>query len=484
MEKKADVGLIGLAVMGENLVINMESKGFRVAVFNRTLEKVDKFLEGRAKGKNIIGVPTLEELVDSLKRPRKVILLVKAGSPVDDYIDVLVNLLEEGDIIIDSGNSYFKDTIRRTQYVESKGLLYVGTGISGGEEGALKGPSLMPGGSDKAWPIVKDLFQAVAAKVNDGTPCCEWVGRDGAGHFVKMVHNGIEYDDMELISEAYSLMKNILILSDDEISEVFSAWNKTELNSYLIEATSLILKKKDEDGTPLVGKILDVAGQKGTGKWTCLESLDEAVPLTLIAESVYSRFLSSLKEERTLASSYYEHPSIMFDGDKLEMIEDIRRALLASKIISYAQGFVLMRTAQKNYNWELNLGEIALMWRGGCIIRSVFLDRIKDAFSKNPDLHNLILDSYFHGLIPTLIPSMRNVIIVATKNGVSIPAFSSALCYFDGYTSKNLSANLIQAQRDFFGAHTFERVDKKRGVFFHANWTGEGGETSASTYNA
>ena len=484
MVKKADIGLIGLAVMGENLVMNMESKGYRVAVFNRTVSKVDKFISGRASGHNIIGVHSLEELAASLERPRKVVLLVKAGEPVDHYIDALLDVLEEGDVIIDSGNSYFKDTIRRTEYVESRGLLYIGTGISGGEEGALKGPSLMPGGSEKAWPLVKDIFQAVAAKVEDGTPCCDWVGANGAGHFVKMVHNGIEYGDMQLISEAYSLMNNLLGLSADDLAEVFSSWNKTELDSYLIEITSEIFRVKDSDGLPLVDKILDAAGQKGTGKWTCLESLDEGIPLTLIAEAVYSRCLSALKSERVIASDAYNIGRHQFNGDKAQMIEDIRCALLASKIISYAQGYALMRSAESLYGWNLNLGEIALMWRGGCIIRSTFLGRIKEAFDRNPALSNLILDPYFKEKLISLIPSWRRVVAAAASYGVPAPAFSSALSYFDGYTSKTLPANLLQAQRDYFGAHTFERVDNERGCFFHANWTGEGGETAASTYNA
>ncbi len=484
MEKKADIGLIGLAVMGENLVMNMESKGYRVAVFNRTVSKVDKFISGRASGRNIIGVHSLSELAASLERPRKVILLVKAGEPVDNYINELVDILEEGDVIIDSGNSYFKDTIRRTAYVESKGLLFIGTGISGGEEGALKGPSLMPGGSEKAWPLVKDIFQAVAAKVDDGTPCCDWVGQGGAGHFVKMVHNGIEYGDMQLICEAYSLMRNLLGLSADELADVFADWNKTDLNSYLIEITSGIFRKKDEDGAPLIDRILDRAGQKGTGKWTCLESLDEGVPLTLIAEAVYSRCLSAMKDERLAASGVYRKEKVAYDGDRNAMIADIRNALLASKIISYAQGYSLMRSAESVYGWNLDLGSIALMWRGGCIIRSTFLGRIKEAFDADPGLSNLLLDPYFRDTLKSLIPSWRRVVAASAMHGIPSPAFSSALSYFDGYTSAVLPANLLQAQRDFFGAHTFERVDRERGEFFHANWTGEGGSTSASTYNA
>lgn len=483
MEAKSDIGLIGLAVMGENLAINIESKGYSVSVFNRTTEKVDKFINGRAKGKNIIGVHSLKELADSIRRPRKIILLVKAGNPVDEYIEALLDILEEGDIIIDSGNSYFKDTIRRTKYVEGKRLLFIGTGISGGEEGALKGPSLMPGGSEKAWPYVKNIFQAVAAKVDCEIPCCEWIGNDGAGHFVKMVHNGIEYGDMQLICEAYSLMKNLLGLDSNELYDVFSAWNKTELDSYLIEITKEIFQKKDDDGQPLVEKILDTAGQKGTGKWTGMESLDESVPLTLITEAVYSRCLSAMKDERLIAATSYENVERMkFEGDRREFIEDIRKALLASKIISYAQGFALLRSAEKIYGWELDLGGIALLWRGGCIIRSIFLDNINAAFKRNSQLSNLLLDSYFNNLMYSLIPSWRRVVSTAALHGVSIPAFSSALSYFDGYTAKELPANLLQAQRDYFGAHTFERKDRERGLFFHADWTGESGETAASTY--
>ena len=484
MKKKADIGLIGLAVMGENLVMNMESKGFTVAVFNRTVEKVDAFTSGRAKGKNIIGCHSIQELADNLERPRKVLLLVKAGQAVDDFIEKLIPVLEPGDVIIDSGNSHFPDTIRRCEYVESKGLLYIGTGISGGEEGALKGPSMMPGGSDAAWPLVKPIFQAVSAKVEDGSPCCDWVGNGGAGHFVKMVHNGIEYGDMQLICEAYQLMKDLLGMTPDEMHEVFTAWNKTELDSYLIQITSEILAKKDEDGKPLVDKILDTAGQKGTGKWTGIAALDEGVPLTLIGEAVFARCLSAMKAERVEASAEYKVKREKYTGDKKAMIEDIRKALLASKIISYAQGYVLMKAAAKNYGWKLNYGGIALMWRGGCIIRSTFLGKIKEAFDKNPELSNLLLDPYFKSLVESLLPSWRKVVANAALCGIPTPAFSSALSYFDGYTTDRLPANLLQAQRDYFGAHTYERVDQERGKFFHTNWTGEGGSTSASTYNA
>lgn len=480
----ADIGLIGLAVMGENLVMNMESKGFTVAVFNRTTSKVENFVNGRAKGKNIIGTYSLEELVQSLKKPRRIMMMVKAGSAVDSLIDQLLPLLEEGDILIDGGNSHFPDTIRRCKYVESKGMLYIGTGVSGGEEGALKGPSMMPGGSPAAWPHVKPIFQAICAKVEDGTPCCDWVGEDGAGHFVKMVHNGIEYGDMQLICEAYQLMRDGLGMSADEMHEVFAQWNKTELDSYLIEITRDILAYKDTDGKPIVDKILDTAGQKGTGKWTGMAALDEGVPLTLIGEAVFARCLSAMKSERVEASQLFPAADHAITCDKAAFIEDIRKALYASKIISYAQGYTLMRAAAKNYGWNLNYGGIALMWRGGCIIRSVFLGKIKEAYDRDPQLSNLLLDPYFKNTIQGLIPAWRNVVSEAVKHGIPMPAFSSALSYFDGYTTEKLPANLLQAQRDYFGAHTYERLDAPRGEFFHTNWTGHGGSTSASTYNA
>lgn len=484
MDRKADIGLIGLAVMGENIVMNMESKGFTVAVYNRTVSKVDDFVNGRAKGLNIIGTHSLKELADSLAKPRKVMMLVKAGNPVDDYIEQLLGVLEPGDVIIDGGNSHFPDTIRRTAYVESKGLLYVGTGVSGGEEGALKGPSMMPGGSPEAWPLVKPIFQSICAKVEDGTPCCDWVGSNGAGHFVKMVHNGIEYGDMQLICEAYQLMKDMLGMSADEMHEVFAQWNKTELDSYLIQITSEILARKDEDGQPLVDKILDTAGQKGTGKWTAISALDEGVPLTLIGEAVFARCLSAMKAQRVEADNAFGIERGRYEGDKAAMVEDIRKALLASKIISYAQGYVLMESAAKTYGWDLNYGSIALLWRGGCIIRSTFLGKIKEAFDRNPELSNLLLDPYFKDTVKALVPSWRKVVANATLCGIPVPTFSSALSYFDGYTSSRLPANLLQAQRDYFGAHTYERVDSERGRFFHTNWTGEGGSTSATTYNA
>jgi 6-phosphogluconate dehydrogenase len=482
MEKLADIGLIGLAVMGENLVLNMESKGFTVAVFNRTVEKVDRFIEGRGKGKHFIGTHSVEELVKSLKRPRKVMMLVKAGQAVDDFIEKLIPYLEKGDIIIDGGNSHFPDTIRRTEYVESKGLLYIGTGVSGGEEGALLGPSIMPGGSNDAWPHVKPVFQAIAAKVFDGSPCCDWVGENGAGHFVKMVHNGIEYGDMQLICEAYQIMKELLGMTPDEMHEVFREWNKGELDSYLIEITRDILAFKDEDGQPLVEKILDTAGQKGTGKWTAVAALDQGVPLTLIGEAVFARCLSAQKDERVRASKVLTGPAKKISGDKKAFINDIRDALYASKLVSYAQGYVLMRAAAGEYGWNLNNGGIALMWRGGCIIRSVFLGKIKEAFDKNPKLENLLLDPYFKEKIVSAQDGWRRVVASAAMHGIPVPAFSTALAYYDGYRSERLPANLLQAQRDYFGAHTYERTDKPRGQFFHTNWTGRGGETASSTY--
>ena len=484
MKKMADIGLIGLAVMGENLVMNMESKGFTVAVFNRTTSKVDDFVNGRAAGKNIIGCRSLEELVANLEKPRKVFMMIKAGAPVDALIDQLLPLLDDGDILIDGGNSHFPDTMRRTEYVESKGKLYIGTGVSGGEEGALKGPSLMPGGSPQAWPWVKPIFQSICAKVGNGEPCCDWVGENGAGHFVKMVHNGIEYGDMQLICEAYQLMRDLLKLSDDEMHEIFRKWNETELDSYLIEITGDILAYKDEDGSPLVEKILDTAGQKGTGKWTGSAALDEGVPLTLIGEAVFARCLSAMKEERVEAAKAFAREIPPFEGNKEEMVEAIRQALFASKIISYAQGYILMRTAAQHYGWNLNYGGIALMWRGGCIIRSAFLGKIKEAFDADPALNNLLLDPYFKKTIRELIPAWRKVAAAAVQYGIPAPAMTSALSYFDGYTTKRLPANLLQAQRDYFGAHTYERTDAPRGQFFHTNWTGHGGNTSASTYNA
>ena len=484
MKPVSDIGLIGLAVMGENLVLNMESKGFHVSVFNRTVEKVDKFMEGRGKGKNIYGARSLEDFVSSLKSPRKVFLMVKAGQAVDDFIDKLIPLLDKGDIIIDGGNTHFPDTTRRTAYVESKGLLYVGTGVSGGEEGALNGPSMMPGGSPAAWPYVKPIFQGICAKVADGTPCCDWVGEGGAGHFVKMVHNGIEYGDIQLICECYQIMKDILGMTNEEMHEVFAEWNKGDLDSYLIEITRDILAKKDEDGKYVLDYILDTAGQKGTGKWTAISALDEGVPLTLIGEAVFARCLSAMKEERTEASRAYDRQIPAFTGDRQAFIEAIRQALYASKIISYAQGYTLMRTAAAHYGWNLNYGGIALMWRGGCIIRSVFLGKIKEAYDQDPQLSNLLMAPYFRDTLKRLIPAWRKVAAAAMEYGIPAPAMTSALSYFDGYTTERLPANLLQAQRDYFGAHTYERVDAPRGTFFHTNWTGHGGNTAASTYNA
>ncbi len=484
MEKLADIGLIGLAVMGENLVLNMESKGFTVAVFNRTVEKVDHFVNGRGKGKNFIGAHSIEEFVKSIKRPRKVMMLVKAGKAVDDFIEKLLPYLEKGDIIIDGGNTHFPDTNRRTAYVESKGLLYIGTGVSGGEEGALKGPSIMPGGSKEAWKEVKPIFQSIAAKVEDGTPCCDWVGENGAGHFVKMVHNGIEYGDMQLICEAYQIMKDYLGMNADEMHEVFKKWNMGDLDSYLIEITRDIMAYKDEDGGPLVEKILDTAGQKGTGKWTGIAALDQGIPLTLIGEAVFARCLSAQKDERIRASKILTGPEKKFTGDKEAFINDIMHALYASKIVSYAQGYVLMRAAAAEYGWNLNYGGIALMWRGGCIIRSAFLGKIKVAFDTNPDLENLLLDPYFKEKVNQAQEGWRRVVSTAALQGIPVPAFSTALSYFDGYRTERLPANLLQAQRDYFGAHTYERTDKPRGQFFHTNWTGHGGNTASSTYNA
>jgi len=483
MEKLGDIGLIGLAVMGENLILNMESHGYTVAVFNRTVEKVDKFMDGRGAGKNFIGTHSIEELCKSLKRPRKVMLLVKAGAAVDSFIDQLIPHLEPGDIIIDGGNTHYPDTNRRTKYVEEKGLLYIGTGVSGGEEGALLGPSIMPGGSPDAWPHVKEIFQNISAKVEDGSPCCDWVGENGAGHFVKMVHNGIEYGDMQMICETYQIMKDLLGMSNKEMYEVFGEWNKGELDSYLIEITRDILAY-EENGEETVDVILDTAGQKGTGKWTAIAALDVGIPLTLIGEAVFARTLSAQKDERVRASKVLSGPKPEFKGDKKTFLEDLRKALFASKIVSYAQGYVLMRAAAEEYGWKLNNGGIALMWRGGCIIRSVFLGNIKEAFDNNPDLENLLLDPFFKEKIESAQASWRKVISTAIENGIPTPALATALNYFDGYRCERLPANLLQAQRDYFGAHTYERVDKSRGEWFHTNWTGRGGDTASSTYTA
>lgn len=482
---KQDIGLIGLAVMGENLVLNMESHGFSVAVYNRTIARVDDFINGRAKGKNIKGCYSVEELVDSLQKPRKIMLMVKAGKPVDDFIKLLLPYLDGGDIVIDGGNSHFPDSIRRTQYLQEKGFLFIGTGVSGGEEGALKGPSIMPGGSAGAWPLVKPIFQAIAAKVEDGSPCCQWVGSDGAGHFVKMVHNGIEYGDMQMICEAYALMEKGLGMSADEMHHVFAEWNKGELDSYLIEITrDIMAKRDDETGQPMIQVILDTAGQKGTGKWTSQEALDLGIPAMTIAEAVFARTMSAIKTERVTASKDLRGPDAKFEGDRAGLVEMIRQALYASKICSYAQGFQLMRAAAEEHAWKLNYGEIALMWRSGCIIRAQFLGKIKEAFDQEPNLANLLLSPYFRQVIENNQDAWRQVIAMAVRAGIPVPAFSSALAYYDSYRSERLPANLLQAQRDYFGAHTYERIDKPRGEFFHTNWTGTGGSTSSTTYNA
>ncbi|MGE4179333.1 MAG: decarboxylating NADP(+)-dependent phosphogluconate dehydrogenase [Limisphaerales bacterium] len=484
---QGDIAVIGLAVMGQNLILNMNDRGFVVVAYNRTTAKVDEFLANEAKGTAILGAHSLEEMIGQLKRPRRIMLMVKAGKPVDEFIDLLIPHLEPGDIVIDGGNSLFEDTNRRVRFLEGKGLLYVGTGVSGGEEGARHGPSIMPGGSSAAWPHVKPIFQAISAKVADGTPCCDWVGEAGAGHYVKMVHNGIEYGDMQLICEAYQLMKDGLGMSAEEMHQVFKTWNEGDLESYLIEITRDILAKQDEDGTPLVEKILDTAGQKGTGKWTVQNSAELGVPITLISEAVYSRCVSSLKDERVKAARKLKGPrAAMPQAKKPEakaaMVQDIRDALFASKIVSYAQGYMLMRAAAREYGWNLNYGGIALMWRGGCIIRSRFLGKIKEAYDANPKLMNLLLDDYFRAEIKRCQKGWRNVVSQAVKRGIPVPAFGTALAFFDGYRSARLPANLLQAQRDYFGAHTYERLDKPRGEFFHTNWTGTGGRVSSSTY--
>ena len=484
-DASCDIGLIGLAVMGQNLVLNMNDHGFKVAVFNRTVSKVDDFLANEAKGTQVVGAHSMEELAALLKRPRRVMLMVKAGDSVDQTIDHLLPFLEKGDIVIDGGNSLYTDSNRRTKDLAAKGILFIGTGVSGGEEGARFGPSIMPGGNPAAWPHVKEIFQAISAKVEDGTPCCDWVGENGAGHYVKMVHNGIEYGDMQLICEAYDLLQHGLGLTADELAEVFTEWNKGELDSYLIEISSHIFAKKDEDGTPLVDRILDTAGQKGTGKWTVFSSLDLGQPVTLIGESVFARCLSALKDERVEASKILQGPATKpAAGDRAAFIEDVRCALYCSKIISYAQGYMLLRAAAKENGWNLNMGGIALMWRGGCIIRSRFLGMIKIAYDKTPALENLLLDSFFYGVLNQYQASWRKGLVHAVELGVPTPAFSTALAFFDGYRTGRLPANLLQAQRDYFGAHTYERIDKPRGEFFHTNWTGRGGRTASSTYTA
>ncbi len=483
---KADIGLIGLAVMGQNLVLNMNDHGFKVAVFNRTISKVDDFLKNGARGTNVIGTHSLEEFVATLDKPRRVMLMVQAGKPVDDFIELLAQYLEPGDIIIDGGNSNYNDTIRRTRYVESKGLLYIGTGVSGGEEGARHGPSIMPGGSPAAWTHIKPIFQAIAAKVRrpDGgeDACCDWVGENGAGHYVKMVHNGIEYGDMQLICEAYQLLNEGLGLEPSEMQAIFDGWNKGKLESYLIEITRDILRFKDEDGSPLVEKILDVAEQKGTGKWTGISALDMGTPLTLVVEAVFGRALSSLKDERLNAARVLSGPHDQLPVDPDPFINDLEQALYASKIMSYTQGYMLFKAAAREYGWNLNYGGIALMWRGGCIIRSAFLGKIKEAFDDDPSLENLLLSPYFTEQVCSAQSGWRRVVALAVEAGVPVPAMSSALAFFDGYRHERLPANLLQAQRDYFGAHTYQRIDKPRGEYFHTNWTGRGGEITSTVW--
>ena len=480
----ADIGLIGLAVMGENLVLNMASNGCQVAVYNRTTSKVDNFIAGRAAGQPIVGTHSLEELCSKLKRPRRVMIMVKAGGAVDKVIEGLLPFLEPGDIVIDGGNSEFPDSIRRTNDLAEKKILFIGTGVSGGEEGALKGPSIMPGGNPDAWEHVKPIFQAIAAKTDKGEPCCEWVGRGGAGHFVKMVHNGIEYGDMQMICETYDMMKNGLGMSNQEMHEVFAKWNEGVLDSYLVEITRDILGYKDEDGVETVDVILDKAGQKGTGKWTAISALDVGQPLTLIGEAVFARCLSALKDERVEAAKVLDGPGTKFEGDKSAMVADLEQALYASKIVSYAQGYQLMRAISDEKDWGLDYGAIALMWRGGCIIRSAFLNNIRDAFEKDAELTNLLLDDFFQHAVENAQAAWRRVVSTAVTLGIPMPAISAALAYFDGYRTERLPANLLQAQRDYFGAHTYERIDKERSEFFHTNWTGRGGTTSSTTYNA
>ena len=484
MEPQGDIGLIGLAVMGQNLILNMNDHGFTVVAYNRTVEKVDEFLAKEAKGTKVLGAHSIAEMCSKLKKPRRVMMLVKAGQPVDDFIKQIVPHLEPGDIIIDGGNSLYQDTARRVKDVEARGLLYIGTGVSGGEEGARHGPSIMPGGSPAAWPHVKAIFQSVSAKVEGGVPCCDWVGEGGAGHYVKMVHNGIEYGDMQLICEAYNLMRDGLGMSADEMHRVFAEWNTGVLDSYLIEITRDILAFKEKDGTPLVDRILDTAGQKGTGKWTVIDSMELGIPITLIAEAVYSRCVSALKDDRVAASKVLTGPPAKLAvQDRKAFIDSIRDALYASKIISYSQGYMLMRAAAKEYKWNLNYGGIALMWRGGCIIRSRFLGKIKEAFDSNPALTNLLLAPYFKGEIDRAQAGWRDTVATAVRAGIPVPAFSTALSFYDSYRTARLPANLLQAQRDYFGAHTYERIDSPRGQFHHTNWTGRGGDTSSSTYN-
>lgn len=484
MSSTADIGLIGLAVMGQNLVLNMDDHGYTVAVFNRTTSKVDDFLAGPAANTNVVGTHSLEELVATLSKPKRVMLMIKAGAPVDSSIDQLLPLLDEGDIIIDGGNSNFQDTIRRTKRVEAAGLLYVGMGVSGGEEGARFGPSLMPGGSAPAWPLIKDLFQSIAAKVSDGTPTCDWVGSDGAGHYVKMVHNGIEYGDMQVIAEAYHLMLAGLAMTHDAMASVFAEWSTGRLDSFLIDITADILATRDTDGAPLVERILDAAGQKGTGKWTAISALDLGMPVTLVAEAVFARIVSALKDERVSAADILSGPTPVPAEAPDGFTQAIEAALYASKIVSYAQGFMLLKAAAAEFDWTLDYGRIAGLWREGCIIRAAFLDDITGAFAADPDLASLLLAPFFQKAVDTSQTSWRDVVAQAVHWGIPVPAYSSALAFYDSYRSDRLPANLIQAQRDYFGAHTYERVDRDRGEHFHTNWTGEGGDVTAGSYDA
>lgn len=478
-----DIGMIGLAVMGENLTLNIESKGFGVCGFDIDEKRVNTFAQTRAKGLNIGFASSLQDLINQLKKPRKVMMMIRAGAPVDQVLEQLLPLLDKGDIIIDGGNSDYRDTIRRNKLVQDHGMLFVGSGVSGGEEGALLGPSIMPGGSEEAWPFIKPLFQAIAARTKNNDICCDWVGPDGAGHYVKMIHNGIEYGDIQLITEVYHFMREVLQMTPDEISTVFTNWNQTELQSYLIEITAEILRKKDTDGGPLIDKIVDIAGQKGTGKWTAIDSLEKGIPLSLITEAVYARTLSAQKDERVLASQIYHRSIKVYQGDKQEIIDQLKEALYVAKIISYAQGFVLLQEASKTFNWNLNFGNIALLWRSGCIIRSNFLDDINKAYVNNPTLSNLLLDPFFQKSLESRIESYREILALSILCGLPTPCLSAGLQYFDGYTTEQLPANLLQAMRDYFGAHTYERIDAPRGTFFHTNWTKTSGTTSSSNYD-